>query len=288
MRGFLLRKQFKLVRKEFEEIVTEIEGENMKISWPQGKLYTRPLFVPKGPEQYPMARKENFSEVSNIESSSHNFDSQLSREKCNKMICNCKVKCKNCSDSSQCCAESLPEPAVTSDCRTADSIAVSVSQEVNSQLSKDKSNNISKVETKNCGKLTESVAESLAELAVAPDGETSDTVKVSRITYEPVQNNSVMEKKQTVNENESRVERLIEKSPTLSHADEVYRSSTPIPSTENKQTRSWIPDSPRLFLKNSDMRQDQNMSYRGMQVLTESWMTDHSFGKNHMCICLNF
>lgn len=46
MRGYLLRKRFRSLRAEYEEVVREIEGDLSQLQW-RGQLLPRPVFVPE-------------------------------------------------------------------------------------------------------------------------------------------------------------------------------------------------------------------------------------------------
>ncbi|XP_055654135.1 uncharacterized protein LOC101924899 isoform X1 [Falco peregrinus] len=50
VRGYLLRKRFRNLRAEYEEVVREIEGDLSQLRW-RGRLLPRPLFVPEIPTQ---------------------------------------------------------------------------------------------------------------------------------------------------------------------------------------------------------------------------------------------
>lgn len=46
VRGYLLRKRFRSLREEYEEVVREIEGDLSRLEW-RGRFLPRPLFVPE-------------------------------------------------------------------------------------------------------------------------------------------------------------------------------------------------------------------------------------------------
>ncbi|XP_054251223.1 IQ domain-containing protein C [Indicator indicator] len=46
VRGYLLRKRFRSLRAEYEEVVREIEGDLSRLEW-RGQLLPRPVFVPE-------------------------------------------------------------------------------------------------------------------------------------------------------------------------------------------------------------------------------------------------
>lgn len=46
VRGYLLRKRFRSLRVEYEEVVREIEGDLSQLRW-RGQLLPRPVFVPE-------------------------------------------------------------------------------------------------------------------------------------------------------------------------------------------------------------------------------------------------
>ncbi|XP_010137413.1 PREDICTED: IQ domain-containing protein C, partial [Buceros rhinoceros silvestris] len=46
VRGYLLRKQFRSLRAEYEEVVREIEGDLSQLRW-RGQLLPHPVFVPE-------------------------------------------------------------------------------------------------------------------------------------------------------------------------------------------------------------------------------------------------
>lgn len=46
MRGYLLRKRFRSLRAEYEEVVREIEGDLSQLQW-RGQLLPRPVFAPE-------------------------------------------------------------------------------------------------------------------------------------------------------------------------------------------------------------------------------------------------
>ncbi|XP_069659085.1 IQ domain-containing protein C isoform X2 [Haliaeetus albicilla] len=50
VRGYLLRKRFRSLREEYEEVVREIEGDLSRLEW-RGRFLPRPLFVPEKPAQ---------------------------------------------------------------------------------------------------------------------------------------------------------------------------------------------------------------------------------------------
>ncbi|KAM6314048.1 IQ domain-containing protein C [Podargus strigoides] len=50
VRGYLLRKRFRSLRAEYEEVVREIEGDLSQLEW-RGWLLPRPVFVPEEPTQ---------------------------------------------------------------------------------------------------------------------------------------------------------------------------------------------------------------------------------------------
>ncbi|GAB0199432.1 IQ domain-containing protein C [Grus japonensis] len=50
VRGYLLRKRFRSLRTEYEEVVREIEGDLSQLEW-RGRFLPRPVFVPEKPTQ---------------------------------------------------------------------------------------------------------------------------------------------------------------------------------------------------------------------------------------------
>ncbi|XP_074419070.1 IQ domain-containing protein C isoform X2 [Larus michahellis] len=50
VRGYLLRKRFRSLRAEYEEVVREIEGDLSQLEW-RGRILPRPVFVPEKPTQ---------------------------------------------------------------------------------------------------------------------------------------------------------------------------------------------------------------------------------------------
>ncbi|KAM9268202.1 IQ domain-containing protein C [Morus bassanus] len=50
VRGYLLRKRFRSLRTEYEEVVREIEGDLSQLEW-RGRVLPRPVFVPEKPKQ---------------------------------------------------------------------------------------------------------------------------------------------------------------------------------------------------------------------------------------------
>ncbi|KAM6235501.1 IQ domain-containing protein C [Spheniscus humboldti] len=50
VRGYLLRKRFRNLRAEYEEVVREIEGDLSRLEW-RGRFLPRPVFVPEKPTQ---------------------------------------------------------------------------------------------------------------------------------------------------------------------------------------------------------------------------------------------
>ncbi|KAM6371222.1 IQ domain-containing protein C [Pluvialis apricaria] len=50
VRGYLLRKRFRSLRAEYEEVVREIEGDLSQLEW-RGRVLPRPMFIPEKPTQ---------------------------------------------------------------------------------------------------------------------------------------------------------------------------------------------------------------------------------------------
>ncbi|XP_054026863.1 IQ domain-containing protein C [Dryobates pubescens] len=50
VRGYLLRKRFRSLRAEYEEVVREIEGDLSRLQW-RGRFLPRPVFLPEQPAQ---------------------------------------------------------------------------------------------------------------------------------------------------------------------------------------------------------------------------------------------